>query len=116
MEPLRDYIIQNPYNDTALSYLGEIFISEKRFPEAIDTYNRLIDLNPYYYDYYKKIALSYYQLGNFSDDNRAGIERTLHRISALRNRSGNIVGLTCRVGRAIFGTIKIFFLLKSNCI
>ncbi len=37
-------------------------------------------------------------VGSFGDDNRAGIERTLHRISAIRNRSGKIVGLTCRVG------------------
>jgi stage III sporulation protein SpoIIIAA len=47
------------------------------------------------------------RLGRFGDDNRAGIERTLHRISAIRNRSGEIVGLTCRVGRAVFGTIGI---------
>jgi stage III sporulation protein SpoIIIAA len=46
-------------------------------------------------------------IGSFGDDNRAGIERTLHRISAIRNRSGKIVGLTCRVGRAVFGTIEI---------
>jgi stage III sporulation protein SpoIIIAA len=46
-------------------------------------------------------------VGKFGDDNRAGIERTLHRISAIRNRRGLIVGLTCRVGRAVFGTIKI---------
>ena len=39
-------------------------------------------------------------IGTFGDDNRAGIERTLHRISAIRNRSGKIVGLTCRIGRA----------------
>ncbi|HEY79054.1 MAG TPA: single-stranded DNA-binding protein, partial [Dehalococcoidia bacterium] len=45
-------------------------------------------------------------IGSFGDDNRAGIERTLHRISAIRNRKGRIVGLTCRVGRAVFGTIK----------
>jgi stage III sporulation protein SpoIIIAA len=44
------------------------------------------------------------QVGHFSGDNRAGIERTLHRISAMRNRQGEIIGLTCRVGRAIFGT------------
>ncbi|WP_313949409.1 R3H domain-containing nucleic acid-binding protein [Leptolyngbya sp. FACHB-261] len=44
-------------------------------------------------------------VGLFSGDNRAGIERTLHRISAIRNRTGTIIGLTCRVGRAIFGTI-----------
>ena len=46
-------------------------------------------------------------IGTFGDDNRAGIERTLHRISAIRNRSGKIVGLTCRIGKAVFGTIEI---------
>ena len=45
------------------------------------------------------------RVGMFSSDNRAGIERTLHRISAIRNRTGDIIGLTCRIGRAIFGTI-----------
>lgn len=47
------------------------------------------------------------RIGHFSGDNRSGIERTLHRISSIRNRQGNIIGLTCRVGRAIFGTISI---------
>jgi stage III sporulation protein SpoIIIAA len=47
------------------------------------------------------------RVSKFGDDNRSGIERTLHRISAIRNRRGRIVGLTCRVGRAVFGTIKI---------
>ena len=47
------------------------------------------------------------RIGAFSGDNRAGIERTLHRISAIRNREGRIVGLTLRVGRAVFGTIGI---------
>jgi len=46
-------------------------------------------------------------VGKFGEDNRAGIERTLHRISAIRNRTGKIIGLTCRVGRAIFGTVDI---------
>ena len=45
------------------------------------------------------------RVGMFSTDNRAGIERTLHRISAIRNRTGDIIGLTCRIGRAIYGTI-----------
>jgi stage III sporulation protein SpoIIIAA len=45
--------------------------------------------------------------GSFTSDNRAGIERTLHRISAIRNRMGEVVGLTCRAGRAIFGTVDI---------
>lgn len=47
------------------------------------------------------------RVGEFTGDNRAGIERTLHRISCIRNRSGKIIGLTCRVGRAVSGTINI---------
>ncbi|MCC7163124.1 MAG: AAA family ATPase [Anaerolineae bacterium] len=47
------------------------------------------------------------RIGDFSGDNRAGIPRTLHRISAIRNRKGRVVGLTCRVGRAVFGTMDI---------
>ena len=47
------------------------------------------------------------RIGMFGEDNRAGIERTLHRISAIRNRSGKVIGLTCRVGRAVFGTIAV---------
>lgn len=46
-------------------------------------------------------------IGSFDADNRAGMERTLHRISAIRNRRGEVVGLTCRVGRAVYGTIDI---------
>jgi stage III sporulation protein SpoIIIAA len=45
--------------------------------------------------------------GEFDADNRAGIERTLHRISAIRNRRSHIVGLTLRVGRAVYGTVDI---------
>ena len=47
------------------------------------------------------------RVGDFGADNRGGIERTLHRISAIRNRRGRIIGLTCRVGRAVYGTIEI---------
>jgi len=47
------------------------------------------------------------RVGHFGGDNRAGIEQTLHRISAIRNRKGEVVGLTCRVGRTIFGTISM---------
>jgi len=53
------------------------------------------------------IAFVVEHIGLFGDDNRAGIERTLHRISAIRNRTGKIVGLTCRIGRAVYGTIEI---------
>ncbi len=47
------------------------------------------------------------RLSPFGDDNRAGIERTLHRIACMRNRNGKVIGLTCRVGRAVFGTTQI---------
>ncbi len=47
------------------------------------------------------------RIGEFGGDNRAGIERTLHRISCIRNRRGEVVGLTCRIGRAVYGTISI---------
>ena len=54
------------------------------------------------------------RLGKFSGDNRAGIEKTLHRISSLRNRQGNVIGLTCRIGRAFFGTVSIIRDLLEN--
>jgi len=47
------------------------------------------------------------RVGEFDADNRAGIARTLHRIAGIRNRKGDVVGLTCRVGRAVYGTIAI---------
>uniref|UniRef100_A0ACD5XZQ1 Uncharacterized protein n=1 Tax=Avena sativa TaxID=4498 RepID=A0ACD5XZQ1_AVESA len=47
------------------------------------------------------------KVGDFGGDNRAGISRTLHRISAIRNRKGDIVGLTCRVGRAVAGSANL---------
>lgn len=47
------------------------------------------------------------RIGRFGKDNRAGIARTLHRISAIRNRVGDVIGLTCRVGRAVYGTVDI---------
>jgi len=55
------------------------------------------------------------RIAAFGGDNRAGIERTLHRISAIRSREGRIIGLTCRVGRAVYGTIGIVEdLIKSG--
>jgi stage III sporulation protein SpoIIIAA len=56
---------------------------------------------------HEQIDLLVSRIGDFDADNRAGLERTLHRISAIRNRRGRIVGLTCRVGRAVYGTIDI---------
>ncbi|TET49174.1 MAG: AAA family ATPase [Anaerolineales bacterium] len=54
------------------------------------------------------------RVGEFDADNRAGIARTLHRIAAIRNRKSDIVGLTCRVGRAVYGTIEIIQDLIEN--
>lgn len=55
------------------------------------------------------------RIGEFDGDNRAGIERTLHRISAIRNKKGDVIGLTLRVGRAVYGTIDIIEdLVKSE--
>lgn len=54
------------------------------------------------------------RVGEFGGDNRAGIERTLHRISAIRNRQGRVIGLTCRVGRAIQGTIDLIHDIVST--
>jgi stage III sporulation protein SpoIIIAA len=55
------------------------------------------------------------RIGDFDADNRAGMERTLHRISAIRNRRNEIVGLTVRIGRAVYGTIDIIEeLIKSG--
>src|SRR5919204_2449216 len=73
---------------------------EARFPET----EVLLDDTPVTLEDLEFVAS---RVGSFGDDNRAGIERTLHRISAIRNRSGQIIGLTCRVGRAITGTIDI---------
>jgi stage III sporulation protein SpoIIIAA len=55
----------------------------------------------------EEIAYAVARTGSFTSDNRAGIEGTLHRIAALRNRRGDVIGLTCRVGRAVTGTIAM---------
>lgn len=57
----------------------------------------------------KELEYAEQAIGEFGKDNRAGIEGTLHRISAIRSRNGHIVGLTCRVGRAITGQIDMVY-------
>ncbi|WP_231605402.1 AAA family ATPase [Synechococcus sp. CBW1006] len=75
-------------------------VPEARYPgRALDLGSRAISRGD--------LAAVLDKLGPFGGDNRAGIERTLHRISAIRNRSGDVVGLTCRVGRAVFGTVAM---------
>ena len=55
----------------------------------------------------KELEYAQKAVGEFGEENRAGIEGTLHRISAIRSRKGEVVGLTCRVGRAIQGHINM---------
>ncbi|MCK4368556.1 MAG: AAA family ATPase [Dehalococcoidales bacterium] len=88
-----------------ISELLEVVLDLGRPPEARFPRREMV-LNPKEVDE-EDIDYVSSRVSSFGDDNRAGIERTLHRISAIRNRKGRIVGLTCRVGRAIFGTIKV---------
>ncbi len=98
---LQEYLNQHPYKDQLI----EIVLDLGRRPEA-----RFVS-GPEYLS--KKIVswqdIDYVtkRISKFSNENRAGIERTLHRISCIRNRQFLINGLTCRVGRAVFGTISV---------
>ena len=85
--------------------LLEVVMDLGRRPEARFTHGEEVLLDREVAE--ADIAYVIDRIGAFGDDNRAGIERTLHRISAIRNRAGKVVGLTCRVGRAVFGTIDI---------
>lgn len=104
MEILPPHIREPLSQQPDMSDLTEVILDLGRAPEARFP-KREVALSP------KEITepdIEYVtaRISSFGDDNRAGIERTLHRISAIRNRRGRIVGLTCRVGRAVFGTIE----------
>nr|YP_010851446.1 hypothetical protein Ycf45 [Echinothamnion hookeri]WGH14299.1 hypothetical protein Ycf45 [Echinothamnion hookeri] len=72
---------------------------EARFPDGPE-YLSTVNIS------WNDLDLCIKKIPQFSGDNRSGIECTLHRISSIKNRKGNIIGLTFRVGRAIFGTIS----------
>ncbi|MEH2139921.1 R3H domain-containing nucleic acid-binding protein [Nostoc sp.] len=98
-QDLQQVLESHPKRDT----LVEVVLDLGRRPEA---------RFPNQAEYLSEIPVTQEQIddciervGIFGGDNRAGIEQTLHRISAIRNRTGKIIGLTCRVGRAVFGTI-----------
>jgi len=93
------------YQQSDCSDLLEIILDLGRPPEARFLHRDLIlDSREI-----ERVDIDYVvsRVGEFTGDNRAGIERTLHRISAMRNRNGQIIGLTCRVGRAVFGSAKM---------
>jgi len=97
---VRDALQQQPDLETLL----EVVLDLGRKPEARFP-SRVLSLEGYVAHEDLRYATS--RVGAFGKDNRAGIERTLHRISAIRNRQGEIIGLTCRVGRAVVGTVDI---------
>ena len=104
-EPLRAGLAENMSDPDDMSGLLEIIVDLGRVPEA-----RFIEDSIVLSDdevTREDIASVISGLGRFGDDNRAGIERTLHRFSVIRDREGNPVGLTCRVGRAVFGTVRL---------
>ena len=97
--------LQSALQTLPVEELIEVVMNLGRPPQARfqDRAVQLTDVPASHEDLAHVLAL----VGEFSDDNRAGIERTLHRISALRNRKGNIIGLTLRVGRAVYGGIEL---------
>ena len=105
LENLPFFIQENLNDHSNKDKLIEIVIDLGRRPEA------RFDTGPEYLSQkiisWQDIDYITKRISKFSNDNRAGIERTLHRISCIRNRQSIISGLTCRVGRAIFGTISI---------
>jgi stage III sporulation protein AA len=99
--PVREALVHEP----GLPDLLEVVIDLGRPPEA-----RYVKKTVYLLDTAvsrEELQFTVARVGAFTHDNRAGIPRTLHRISALRNRTGEVIGLTCRAGRAVFGTVDI---------
>ncbi|MEM8603000.1 MAG: R3H domain-containing nucleic acid-binding protein [Cyanobacteria bacterium P01_H01_bin.121] len=96
---VREALLQHPQRPELVEVVMDLGrLPEARFPDQTE-YLLQTAITP------DDLEHCIQQIGQFSGDNRAGIERTLHRISAIRNRAGNVIGLTCRVGRAVFGTI-----------
>ena len=105
LEVLPEYIRGKLTDHPKQDKLIEVILDLGRLPEA-----RFSDSVEYLSETpVAKADLEYCvaRVGHFGGDNRAGLEKTLHRISAMRNRAGEIIGLTCRVGRAVFGTISM---------
>lgn len=98
-----DYIQEVLEQTGRTSHLVEILMDLGRRPEA-----RFFDSSEYLSEQvvsWQDLDYTTKRLGRFSDDNRAGMERTLHRISCIRNRQNMIIGLTCRIGRCMIGKI-----------
>ena len=105
LERLPPYIAQPLRERENSSELLEVVLDLGRLPESRYPDREIVLSNKEVSQ--EDIEYIVSRIAPFSDDNRAGIERTLHRISAIRNREGRIVGLTCRVGRAVYGTLGL---------
>ena len=103
--------IQNEVTSAKLSDVIEIVLDIGRRPEIRHSNGKIEKLNTgdITYDDLEEITS---KIPEFTTDNRSGIPGTLHRISAIRNRQGKIVGLTCRIGRVVTGTIAC---IKDFC-
>ena len=98
---IRRPIEAHPQRDILIEIVMDVGrLPEARFPDSTEYLSQTPVSR-------EDLQYSIARVGHFSGDNRAGIEKTLHRISAMRNRAGDIIGLTCRVGRAVFGTIAM---------
>ena len=105
LDILPEFVSLNLENHPKRGQLIEIVLDIGRRPEA--RFSNGNEYLSYRTIIWQDLDFILKRLGKFSGDNRAGIEKTLHRISSLRNRQGSIIGLTCRIGRAIFGTVSI---------
>jgi stage III sporulation protein SpoIIIAA len=102
---LPDHLVDSLEQIGRIDELVEVILDLGRVPTARYTDGeRVLDQREVTHETIQYVVT---RIGSFDADNRAGIERTLHRISAIRNRRGDIVGLTCRIGRAVYGTIDI---------
>jgi stage III sporulation protein SpoIIIAA len=98
---IREAVERKPYRDSLIEVVMDLGrMPEARYPGGAEPLSK---------EPVTRADIHYVveRVGTFGKDNRAGISGTLHRISAIRNRLGEIVGLTCRVGRAVFGTVDI---------
>lgn len=105
LDILPDFIREPLQGNRKRFQLVEIVLDVGRRPEA--RFSTGVSYLSYRTIVWQDLDYILKRLGKFSGDNRAGIEKTLHRVSALRNRRGSVIGLTCRIGRAVFGTVGI---------
>jgi len=105
IENLPLFIQSQLFNHKLSEELIEILLDLGRRPEV--RFSDRVEYLSYKFLSWQDLDYVVKRISKFSNENRAGIDRTLHRISCIRNRQFLINGLTCRVGRAIFGTISI---------